>query len=271
MVPLPSTRPPPDLDTSLLNGGEDTAWANLGDWQQADTYPEAARHLALRLGRAAELGPGHRVLDVGVGDGEQIRLWLEHFGVASVEGVDRNPQAVRRCQVALARAGLDAQVRVGDGADVPAAGPPRDRVLALDAAYHLDPRAAFFQAAYRTLRSGGRLALTDLILRSPHETPPSLLRHLVPFLGIPPANLVTEADYTRSLLEAGFTEPVFEDLSEEVLGGFSRWARNAWAGLALRRPLGGWPAVALTGWMAGLAHGRGWISYVLVNARKGSR
>ena len=271
VVPQPSTRPPPDLDVSLLNRGTATAWSNLGDWQDADTYPEAARHLALRLGRAAGLGPGHRVLDVGVGHGEQVRLWLGHFGVASVEGVDRNPEAVRRSRAALAQAGLDARVQVGDGVDLPVAGCSVDRVLALDAAYHLDPRAAFLQAAHRTLRPDGLLALTDLVLRSPEDTPGPVLRRLAPLLGIPPTNLVTEDEYTRSLLEAGFTESVFEDLSAEVLGGFSRWAQGAWAGLALRRPLGGWPAVALTGWVAGLAHWRGWVSYVLVTARKGSR
>lgn len=269
VVPLPSTRPPPDLDVSLLNGGAATAWANLGDWQDADTYPEAARHLALRLGRAAGLGPGHRVLDVGVGHGEQIRLWTEHFGVASVEGVDRNAEAVRRSRAALVQAGLDARVQVGDGVDLPVAGSSVDRVLALDSAYHLDPRAAFFRTAHHALRPDGRLALTDLVLRSSEDAPPPLLRRLAPFLGVPSGNLITEADYTRSLLEAGFTEPVVEDLSQDVLAGFARWARGAWAGLALRRPLGGWPAVALTGWGAGLAHRRGWVSYVLVTARKG--
>src|SRR5688572_6050709 len=46
-------------------------WLNLGYWESARTYPEAAAALACQLGDAAGLGPGDELLDVGFGFAEQ--------------------------------------------------------------------------------------------------------------------------------------------------------------------------------------------------------
>src|SRR5689334_18482728 len=59
-------------------------WLNLGYWEQARTYPEAAQALAQVLGDAAELGPNDKQLDVGFGFAEQDIFWIKQYGVSHI-------------------------------------------------------------------------------------------------------------------------------------------------------------------------------------------
>lgn len=263
------TASPPRLDLPLLNAGHGTAWSNLGDWTTATRYVDAARDLALRLGTVAELGPGHTVLDVGVGGGSQVLLWFERFGVGRVTAVENEPAAVAALQDRLAPLGSAVRIEEADAARLPPAAAPsgaHDRVLALDCAYHLHPRRAFLKKAAGTLKPGGRLAVTDLLTRG--SGPPATAEALAGLSGIPRENLVDEKAYRADLEALGFVDVRVEDIGAAVLGGFSSWARrNRWS-LARRSPLGGWPTVALTGLIAGAAYRRGWLTYAVVTARR---
>ena len=46
-------------------------WLNLGYWETARRYPDAAGAMARTLGEAARLGPRDHLLDVGFGFAEQ--------------------------------------------------------------------------------------------------------------------------------------------------------------------------------------------------------
>ncbi|MEL0027145.1 MAG: class I SAM-dependent methyltransferase, partial [Perlucidibaca sp.] len=103
------------------------------------------RELACRVGTAAGLSLGDRVLDLACGRGASLRLWPEAFFVAAVTGLEHQlacVESVRRAQPAR----LDG-IHHGrfDRLPMPAgmvAG-SFDAVVCVDAAYHADSLVAF--------------------------------------------------------------------------------------------------------------------------------
>lgn len=235
------------IDHELLNAGP-SRWGNLGCWSGAASYPEACRALARRLGEAAELAPGQRVLDCGVGAGEQLREWVEGFGVDEVVALDLLAENVRAARARVQAAGVAAQVRLHQGSATElsqlALGGGFDAVLALDCAYHFAPRQAFLRQAALEARPGARLVLSDALLAAPGA--PGALRLAARLCAVPPDNLWDEGRYRRELSAAGWRPLRVEPLDAEVLGGFSAFALRHLPGAALRRPWGGWPKVLAT-------------------------
>jgi microcystin synthetase protein McyJ len=253
-------------DLALLNRGHPTRWGNLGDWSEARDYPSACAALAARLGRAAGLGPGDRVLDCGAGAGEQLALWTEAFGVDEVVALDLLPGNVDRARRRVVSGGLDDRVRVlrGSATDLGAVEGRFDAVVALDCAYHFRPRARFLAEAAARAPAGARLALTDVLL--PDRRSGSVPRALSRWAGVPGANLTTRRGYLAELRAAGWEPVEVEGLDAAVLAGFADFALGPLRRRAFSSPLSGWPKALGTGLGLRLAHARGWLHYALISA-----
>lgn len=221
----PAPRAPDELDLNREGAGVGAsreAWANLGLWRAGDAYGMAARRLATRIGEGALLGPGKHLLDLGMGPAQQWSLWQERFGVASIVGLDPDPdhcawaEGSRRGQDRIVCAPAE---RVGDHL----AAASMDAVVAVDAAYHFPARCGLLAALARILRPGGRAAWSDLVLATPPPRPGPLLAAALPIAGIPAVNLMTSAHYVGTLEAAGWRDVELERLDAEVLDGFARW------------------------------------------------
>ncbi|MER7281924.1 class I SAM-dependent methyltransferase [Dactylosporangium sp. NPDC000244] len=118
-----------------------------------------------RLLRAAGLGPGMRVLDVGSGSGDVALLAASLVGPAgSVVGVDVDPAVLTVARGRARALGLD-HVRFveGDAASVDLDGPFDAAVGRLVLMYRADPAEALRHIAAR-VRPGGVLAFQELDL-----------------------------------------------------------------------------------------------------------
>ncbi len=218
-----------DCAELLLNQGHGapTAWGNLGDWSRAVDYPSACAALARRLADAVELRAADRVLDLGFGMGEQLRLWQQHYGVTQLIGL--NPSR-SQLDYALARVDAGYSLHRAGAEQLTEYCEPRSRsvVLALDCAYHFPDRAQVFADICRSLQPGGRLALTDLLLpdRKVGSVARLALRGLCRASHIPVENMQSWAQYRAQLLQLGFLEPRMQDLSAQVFAPFARWWRG---------------------------------------------
>ncbi|MEH6661492.1 MAG: class I SAM-dependent methyltransferase [Parasphingorhabdus sp.] len=268
-----------DLAELALNR-EGQSWGNLGYWQRETEYSSACRALALLLGEHAGLDHQSVIFDAGFGCGDQLLLWLEHFRVARVRGVN-----LSRSQTAYARAKLEKSgfpsvattIVQGDINDpevwTSASGENKpSHVVALDCAYHFPDRLAFIALAHQHLAPAGRLVLTDFILSDQHRTGSfthRLLRWMLKRSHIAEANMVHRDLYLSQLQEAGFGEVRIVDISEHVMPGFARFIRTfrgsgqpGWSG---------WLKYAVTGRFLQWAYRRSILRYCLISATKTGR
>jgi SAM-dependent methyltransferase len=226
----------PTAERALLHrGGRRGTWGSLGLWHdQADDYAEACEALARAVGAAAGIEPGERVLSIGSGAGDELLLWALGFGAAEVWGVERDPLLVAAAQRLVQRTplppGTAVHVLEGDAAQLgPLALPHRhfDRIVCVDAAYHLSPRGPFLRSLTGLLRPGGRFAMTDLTLGPAARLGWGwLLRAAAQLAGVPRRELLPLPAQMARLRSAGFADVQSLALDATVLDGFARHVRR---------------------------------------------
>lgn len=272
----------PTAERALLHrGGGPGTWGSLGLWQEGgDDYAQACESLARAVGQAAGIQPGERVLSLGCGAGDELLLWVQAFGAAEVCGLEQDATLVAAARERLGRSALPAgtrvQVRAGDATGLatlaqraaegdPALGPPFDRVVCVDAAYHLAPRGPFLRAVRALLRPGGRLALTDLTLGPPRRAGwRLLLRGGAALAQVPLAELLPLPAQVARLHAAGFGAVQAQALDEPVLGGFARYVHAQGLRLAHTGLHPDWRRVALTARLIGPCRAAG-LGYALLS------
>jgi len=265
-----------DLAELALNR-DNQSWGNLGYWKKDTEYSGACRALALLLGEDARLDEQSVVFDAGFGCGDQLSLWLTHFRVVQVRGVNLSRSQTAHARDRLAEAGFPAAAAAivqGDinddqawhatlGTDRPS------HVLALDCAYHFPSRLEFIALAHQHLASAGRIALTDFMLADQHRTDTithRLLRWMLRRSHIAEANVVHRIRYLHQLREAGFEKVQIVDISQHVMPGFAHFVRTFQG-----KARAGWKArlkYAVTGRFLQCAYRRSILRYCLISATK---
>lgn len=275
-----------DLDVHVLNTlPPQTEWMNMGWWVDAKTLPEACERLALRLYESCGLdvasSSSAAILDVGHGAGESLLLLRRRFRPRILHGVTLSPRDASRAEQRLRddSSGDDLRITAADGARflVETAAPASyDYIFALDCAYHFSgsSRSAFFAAAHRALKAGGKLGLFDLCASRPYPgddtakwfTPsPSLprptreafsivqewkLRLFCLITSTPRRNLVSFDEYAQLLNSVGFKVQV-QDVSHNVFPGFAAFLARFAKGDVWRAGAGGWKMRTALGSFAG--------------------
>jgi len=255
----------PTAERALLHrGGRRGTWGNLGLWRDDDDdYAGACTALARAVADAAGLQRGDTVLDVACGAGDELLLWLDGYGAAHVVATERDALLV---QAARRRLGSRAVVEQASG---PASAAYHgsggfDRVLCVDAAYHLSPRSHFLRAAWQALRPGGTLAYTDLSLQRGNV----LLRGAARLCGLAAADLLSVQAQQQRLLDLGFVDVRVQLLDEPVLGGFARFVQGQGSRVARTALHRDWRRPALTARLIGPCRSAG-LGYVLLAATRG--
>jgi SAM-dependent methyltransferase len=151
------------------------------DEDQLGELPDGARRWALGVGnpiRHARLSPGQTVVDLGCGSGVDVLLAARRIGPdGRAIGVDFLAPMVERGKRLANEAGLDNATFIrGEIEAVPLPDRTADVVIS-NGSINLSARKSRVSAeAYRILRDGGRLCVTDLTLCE-EELPPEILTH----------------------------------------------------------------------------------------------
>ncbi|MBI2434504.1 MAG: arsenite methyltransferase [Candidatus Hydrogenedentes bacterium] len=175
--------------------------------EEVAAAPEGA-NLGLGCGNPvalASLQPGETVLDLGSGAGFDCFLAARSVGPEGrVIGVDMTPEMLARARANAVSGGYDnVEFREGNIEALPVESASVD-VLISNCVINLSPdKDQVFREAFRVLRPGGRLFVSDLMLLRPL---PRLLRRSMTLYAGCIAGALVKDDYLASMRRAGLSE-----------------------------------------------------------------
>jgi len=186
---------------------EDTALEMGYTREDVEAVPEGS-DLGLGCGNPlaiSSLKPGETVLDLGSGAGFDCFLAARKVGAAGlVIGVDMTPEMVAKARENALKSGMaNVEFRLGEIEHLPVADNSVDMVIS-NCVINLSPdKQQVFHDAFRVLKGGGRLTVSDIVSTKP--LPDNMRKNLALYTGcISGAALIGELK--KMLAAAGFVQ-----------------------------------------------------------------
>ena len=184
----------------------DPITSNLYDQLQADGLPEAAVLASLGCGNPtalAELHAGEVVLDLGSGGGIDVLLSARRVGpTGKAYGVDMTDEMLALANQNKRQAGVDnVEFLKGEIENIPLPDNSVDVIISNCVINLSADKDRVLREAFRVLKPGGRLAVSDVVTRG--EIPQDVRQSMLLWVGCL-AGALEENDYRKKLVAAGF-------------------------------------------------------------------
>ena len=151
----------------------------------------------------AGIQPGETVVDLGSGGGIDCFLAARRVGPqGKVIGVDMTPQMIDRARSAAVKGSYgNVEFRLGEIENLPVADSTADAVLS-NCVINLSPdKGRVFKEAWRILKPGGRLMVSDIVLK---EKLPDKARESIELWAGCVSGALLKEEYLAAVREAGF-------------------------------------------------------------------
>jgi SAM-dependent methyltransferase len=191
--------------------------ALMYDTPEVGQLPEEVTGLSLGCGdpvTLASLQPGQTVLDLGAGGGIDCFLAAKQVGESGrVIGVDMTAAMLEKARANKAKLGADnVDFRLGEIEHLPVSDASVDVIISNCVINLSVDKPQVFREAYRVLRPGGRLAVSDMVTEGP--LPQKVKDSLSAWAGCI-AGAWDVSDYVGAIEAAGFVDvevsPVYLD------------------------------------------------------------
>jgi arsenite methyltransferase len=195
--PAPAAEAPAGSEAARLYPTEDLAGL-------PDTVTDASLGCGNPLA-IAELKPGEVVLDLGSGGGIDCFLAARKVGPAGrVIGLDMTPDMIKLARRNAKKLGMANVIfDYGEMEEIPLPDASVDAIIS-NCVINLSPdKDAVFGEAYRVLRPGGRLSVSDMVVDG--DLPPAIRDNLDAWAGCL-AGALDESDYLAKIRAAGFDQ-----------------------------------------------------------------
>ena len=184
----------------------DPITSNLYKRDQVAELPGEALQASLGCGNPtalAQLNPGEMVLDLGSGGGIDVLLSARRVGPAGkAYGLDMTDEMLALARENQRKAGVEnVEFLKGEIERIPLPDNSVDVIISNCVINLSGDKPRVFAEAFRVLRPGGRLAVSDVVVRG--EVPADLRRSLELWVGCV-AGALEEREYVKGLAQAGF-------------------------------------------------------------------
>jgi arsenite methyltransferase len=191
---------------SAACGERDPITADLYDAAQLSGIPEEAVLASLGCGNPtalAELKPGEVVLDLGSGGGIDVLLSARRVGPSGkAYGLDMTEEMLALARENQRKAGVEnVEFLKGEIENIPLPGNSVDVIISNCVINLAADKDRVLREAHRVLKPGGRLAVSDVVVRG--GVPPEIHRSVELWIGCV-AGALEESEYHAKLAAAGF-------------------------------------------------------------------
>jgi SAM-dependent methyltransferase len=196
----------------LVPGAVDPITANLYDDQQTGGLPAEAVLASLGCGNPtalAALHPGEVVLDLGSGGGIDVLLSARRVGPAGkAYGLDMTDEMLALARENQRKSGLEnVEFLKGQIEEIPLPDRSVDVIISNCVINLSADKDRVLAEAFRVLKPGGRLAVSDVVVRG--EMPPEIRRSVELWVGCL-SGALDESVYVEKLARAGFVDVSIE-------------------------------------------------------------
>ena len=187
--------------------------------------PDSVTEISLGCGNPTAiegLRPGETVLDLGSGGGIDCFLAAKQVGPEGyVIGLDMTTDMIKLARRNAKKMGMtNVEFRYGEMEEIPLPDESVDIVIS-NCVINLSPdKRAVFSEAYRVLRPGGRMHVSDIVING--ELPQAFRDRLDAWAGCV-AGALAESDYLDKIRTAGFEEVNVESRSFVKISEFAGW------------------------------------------------
>ena len=173
-----------------------------------ETMPEEVTGLSMGCGdpiTLATLKPGQTVLDLGSGGGIDCFMAAKKVGeTGHVIGVDMTAEMLEKARANQSRMGFkNVEFRLGEIEHLPVADNTVDVIISNCVINLSQDKPKVFREAYRALKPGGRLMVSDIVLLA--DLPESILSSIEAYVGCI-AGASKKSDYLEAIQSAGFKD-----------------------------------------------------------------
>ena len=187
-------------------GCADPITSKLYDLSQTSAIPEEAVLASLGCGNPtalANLKPGETVLDLGSGGGIDVLLSAKRVGpTGKAYGLDMTDEMLALARENQRKAGIDnVEFLKGEIENIPLPDNSVDVIISNCVINLSGNKDLVFEEAFRVLRPGGRLAVSDVVVRG--DVPAGVRRSMELWVGCI-AGALRDDEYAAKLAAAGF-------------------------------------------------------------------
>jgi arsenite methyltransferase len=189
-------------------GSCDPITSNLYDSSQAGQIPEEALLASLGCGNPtalAKLNPGETVLDLGSGGGIDVLLSAKRVGpTGKAYGLDMTDEMLALANQNKRKAGVgNVEFLKGEIENIPLPDNSVDVIISNCVINLSADKDRVLREAFRVLKPGGRLAVSDVVTRG--EIPAAVRESVLLWVGCV-AGALEENEYRRKLSSSGFEQ-----------------------------------------------------------------
>ena len=194
------------------SGCADPITTNLYDATQMGQIPEEAVLASLGCGNPtalAQLKPGETVLDLGSGGGIDVLLSARRVGpTGKAFGLDMTDEMLALANDNKRKSGIDnVEFLKGEIENIPLPDNSVDVIISNCVINLSADKNKVLREAFRVLRPGGRLAVSDVVTRG--EILPEIRQSVLAWVGCI-AGALDETEYKAKLAQAGFEQVEIE-------------------------------------------------------------
>jgi len=207
---------------ALREVGKDSGTLRPEDLAPVDEFHTLGRVATLELARMAGITVQSKVLDVGCGVGGPARCLAAEFG-CRVTGVDLFFEYCEAAMELTLMTGLDhlASFCCADATALPFLDAIYDVVWSQHVSMNIEEKRELYGEMNRVLKSGGTLALYEVLLKP--DGPPGPIHLPVPWARTAATNFLVSKEELRELLrEAGFIDIGLKDVTGDALRVFKK-------------------------------------------------
>ena len=199
--------------SAATDGCCDPITSNLYDATQSGEVPDLAMKASLGCGNPtalAELKAGETVLDLGSGGGIDVLLSARRVGpTGHAFGLDMTDEMLAVAEDNKRKSGLaNVTFLKGEIEHIPLPRQSVDVIISNCVINLSGDKDRVLREAFRVLKPGGRLAVSDVVVRG--YVPEQIRKSMELWVGCV-AGALTDVEYTAKLAQAGFTDITLEE------------------------------------------------------------